>query len=463
MKIAIIGYGAEGRTVERYFSGKGYAIEIRDVKNRRDYLEGLDKFDMIFRSPGVPFLKKELQMPAVRKKLTSSTEYFFEKCPCKIVGITGTKGKGTTASLLYKMLKIGYKRGKVFLGGNIGMPALEFLDELSHDDLVILELSSFQLQDLNCSPHIAIVLAITPDHLDHHRDFEEYIDAKKNIVRFQTVADFVVLDIDNEISRGFAKGTKAKVLRVSIKKPVEEGGFLKLGSLIIKKSGRGKAENAGGARGMIIGEKGYINLLGEHNLKNILVASVAADLLRAPVEIIARVVREFKGLPHRLEFVKEIAGARYYNDSASTNPETAIAALRAFSGPTILIAGGSSKNADYSPLGGEIAKRLNVKTVILMGETKSEIERAIEYAVAQEEKRIQERALRTSQPVRRRDVPLELIAAQSYQEAFMVARLMAQPGDTVLFSPASASFDMFSNYQERGDIFRDFMMTGIET
>lgn len=452
MKIGIAGFGVEGRALMQYFGRRGHEITICDINRKVEkekssskihyrfgphYLTNLQEFDVIFRSPGIPYLKHEFD--PVRDRVTSLTRYFFEYCPCQIVGVTGTKGKGTTATLIYEMLKSTGK--KIYLGGNIGEPPIKFLDELKKDDLVILELSSFQLQDLDRSPHIAVVLGITPDHFDHHENMEEYIEAKRNIVRFQKKEDVAILDIDNPRSAGFTRSTKAKILQVSVEKPVTEGALLKVGSLIIK---RGKT-------GIIVGEKGQTGLIGNHNLKNILAAATAADQLGVPVEVISKVIRQWRGLPHRLEFVGEKGGVRFYNDSASTNPETAIAALRTFSNPTILIAGGSDKGIDFTLLGEEIAKRPNVKSVILMGETRRKIERAIEQAVAREEKHI-----------RRREIPLELIFAETYHEAFMVAKLIAQPGDTVLLSPACASFDMFSNYQERGEIFRNFVTTNYE-
>lgn len=447
MKIAIVGYGIEGKSVAEYFGKRGADITVCDIKKNPEwkgkhsrfgahYLDSLKEFDLIFRSPGIPYLKKKFN--PVRKKLTSLTKYFFEKCPCPIIGITGTKGKGTTATLIYEMLK-GANARKVFLGGNIGSPPLKFLDELTSKDLIILELSSFQLQDLNRSPHIAVVLGITPDHLDHHENMEEYINAKKNIARFQKTEDYVVLDADNEHSNTFSKDALAKILKISTLETVQEGAFLKVGSFVIKT----------GKTGLIFGEKGHSGLIGDHNIKNILAAALVAHILEVPIEIITKVVREFRGLPHRLEFVRELNGIKFYNDSASTNPDTAIAALRTFHAPTILIAGGFDKNVDFAQLGNEIAKRLNVKTVVTMGETKGKIEAAIETACAPSPAR----------PVRRRDTPLEIISAENYQEAFMAARLIAEPGDIVLLSPGCASFGMFRDHKERGEIFRNFVMS----
>lgn len=454
MKIAVVGYGVEGKSVVKYFGKRKHEITICDIngeiaklpeaKSRNfswkvgpHYLNNLGGFDLIFRSPGIPYLKPEFN--AIRSQLTSATKYFFEKCPCPIVGVTGTKGKGTVSSLIYEMLRRveggsgGQKINRVFLGGNIGASPLDFLDELKPGDLVILELSSFQLQDLNKSPFISVVLGISEDHLDHHKDLDEYIEAKKNIVKFQGTADFAVIDADNEVSNSFAKDTKAKIFKVSLESLIGDGCFIKVGKLIFKR----------GETGVIFGEKNRVGLIGEHNLKNILAAGAVANLLGVPVNIIEKATREFKGLPHRLELVGEKNGAKFYNDSASTNPSTTIAALRAFNTPTILIAGGSEKNADFSPLGLEIAKRKNIKTVILMGQTRGRIESAIEKACAKSP---------------RPDAPLELIGADSYMEAFMVAKMLATSGDVVLLSPACASFDMFKNYAERGDLFRNFVL-----
>lgn len=464
MKIAVVGYGVEGKSVVKYFAKRGHEITVCDINGDvaktadlkgqnihfrlgQHYLENLAEFDLIFRSPGIPYLKPEFN--PVRNRLTSATKYFFEKCPCKIVGITGTKGKGTTASLINVIAKSviarsesvslraqrsNLFRGCVFLGGNIGESPLDFLDKLKSDDSVILELSSFQLQDLNKSPHIAVVLGINEDHLDHHKDFDEYVEAKKNIVKFQTSSDFAILDADNETANSFSKNTKAKTFKVSLKPlAAGDGAFIKVGKLIFRS----------GKQTIMFGDKNNVGLIGEHNLKNILAAGTAANLLGMPVEAIEKAVREFKGLPHRLEFISEVNGAKFYNDSASTNPSTAIAAIKAFKSPLILIVGGSEKNADFTELGEEIAKRKNVKKVVLMGQTAGKIEKAVEKACAK---------------FPRQDAPIELIAADSYMEAFMVARMLAAEGDTVLLSPACASFDMFKNYAERGEIFKNFVL-----
>jgi len=465
MKVAIIGYGREGKAVTEYFRGKKSAelfvcdanAELSLSPNKitsaakihlrtgPDYLRGLASYDLIFRSPGVPYLTSELQ--AVKEKLTSGTRYFFEKAPCPIIGVTGTKGKGTTCTLLYELLKKGYKKGRVFFGGNIGTPALGFLDELTPDDLVILELSSFQLQDLDRSPHIAVVLGVTEDHLDHHKNRKEYVDAKRTIAQHQGKNDMLIVDADDATALSFLKGSKARPFQISLDAHTEPGAFVKVGSLVIND----------GETGLIFGERGATGLQGEHNLYNILSAAMAAHLCGVPVEVIQKAVHDFKGLPHRLQLVRELKGARYYDDSASTNPSTTAAAVAAFSQPTTLIVGGSDKQADFAPMAKAIVEQLNVKTVIMMGQTAPKIEAALEKAAAIQAEEVVARIEATGRDVRRREVQLELVTAETYQEAFMVAYLTAQPGEVVLLSPGCASFDMFDSYEHRGEVFTRYI------
>lgn len=446
MNIGIIGGGVEGSALAQYFLKKKNAqitihdknVDIKKMTGVKyvtgpGYLKELGQYDVVFRSPGIPYTLPEFKK--LGEKLTSQIAYFLEHCPAKVVGITGTKGKGTTATLLKHMLEGGTSR--IFLGGNIGIAPIEFLDELKMDDIVILELSSFQLQDLKQSPYLAIVLGITNDHMDQHKDRDEYVAAKKNIVKFQKKGDVAILDGDNETSASFKKDTKARVLKFSTQKTGGVEAMVKVGSLLLKD----------GTKGLMIGKSGETGLTGKHNEKNILAAALAAHILGAPIERIAAAVRECKGLPHRLEFVKEVDAVRYYDDSASTTPDACAAAVVAFETPVILIAGGSEKQADFSELGAKIALQKNVKAVVLMGETKEKLSSSIEMSVARNE----------SLGVHVRQTPLELISADSYQEAFMVSKFLAQPGDTVVLSPACASFDMFKNYKERGELFQAFV------
>ena len=401
MKIAILGYGVEGKSAERFFKRLGCRtpkceIEIRDVKRQgNDYLKNLDKFDMIVRSPGVSYLSPEIQK-AKRAGIiiTSTTKLFFENARSMIVGITGTKGKGTTATLLYQILKAAGKN--VFLAGNIGRPMLDILPRLQRNSIVILELSSFQLQDLDVSPHIAVVLDISPDHLNYHKSFKEYLEAKFPICNFQFSKNKAFYFSDNRYSEKIAMRGHGKKI------PVLSDKNLKL------------------------------KIPGAHNLKNASMAAAIARALGAEESIIKKTIRNFKGLPHRLEFVREINGIRFYNDSASTNPAATVAAISAFKEPKILIAGGAGKNLDYRPIG-KVLKNSNTKLIILNGQNRKEIGRAISGA-------------ESSAP--------HIIYVKNLRSAINLAYKNVQKGGVIIFSPASTGFDQFSGYGERGEFFK---------
>ncbi|MBI2598979.1 UDP-N-acetylmuramoyl-L-alanine--D-glutamate ligase [Candidatus Curtissbacteria bacterium] len=345
---------------------------------------------------------------------------FFDLCPCPIIAVTGTKGKGTTATLIYKMLKTQYK--DVFLAGNIGTPALEILPKLKKTSLAILELSSFQLIDLKKSPHIAVVLMVTSEHLDWHRDQSEYKSSKMSIVKFQKKNDFAVVNQDFENSRSFRVKTPAKVLFFSAQKEAN-GAYLKDNKIICLVDGP-----------ETIASINDVLLPGRHNLQNVLAATVVAKLQKVKAENIAKVIKTFKGLVHRLQLVRTIDGVKYYNDSFSTTPETSIAAIRSFPrNPKILILGGSSKNSDFQPLAREIVGDKTVKAIVLIGE---------------EAKRMGD-ALAKSGPF---TGPI-MEGAKNMRQVVSAAQKLAKAGDIVLLSPACASFGMFKNYQDRGEQF----------
>ena len=393
--------GVNNKGLAEYFREQGIGFETIDGWESRDELIGkLDNYDVIFRTPGLPYLSRAVQQAKEKGvEIYSQTKLFFDLCPAKIIGVTGTKGKGTTATLIYEILKTnalrpslapvrrsGQAQGqKVFLAGNIGEDPFQFLDKLGKDDWVILELSSFQLQDLRKSPHIAVVLKITPDHLDHHKTFEEYRKAKDNIVKYQKEGDI-------------------KIQNSKLDPRIRED---------------------------------EVGLLGKFNLQNVAAAVAAVKAAGVKdMEVVRKVVRDFKGLPHRLEFVAEKGGVKYYDDSFSTTPETAMAALTAFDTPIILIAGGSEKNSDYTELGKTIADS-KVKALLAVGTTGPKIANA---AVAAGFKgRIVKGGLNS----------MEKIVAE--------AKKLARPGDVVLLSPASASFDMFHDYKDRGELFQKFV------
>jgi UDP-N-acetylmuramoylalanine--D-glutamate ligase len=433
-KIAIAGFGVEGEAVYRYLERHGYKnIVIFDEKKKGEKIKNIfdfDDFDIIFRSPGIH--KNNPALIKARKKgkvITSASRLFFEMCPCRVIGVTGTKGKGTTSTLVYKILKEASK--DAYLGGNIGKCPLGFLDSLRNDSIVVLELSSFQLHDLEKSPEIAIVLKTTSEHLDYHKDREEYLSAKESIVKYQSTSDIVIVNKDYEYSKRFLAHTPAGKLLVSRKSAVENGAFVKDNKIYSSKEGKNKE----------ICNTDEVGLTGPHNLENILPALAAAEYMLISRDIIRSVIRQFKGLPHRLEFIKEVDGVKYYNDSFSTTPETCIAAIQSFTEPLVLIAGGSEKYADYSELGKAVIKQKNLKTIVLMGETAENIEKSIKEVAKKMPDGIKQK----------------IIHAKNYMEAFEKAGTGAEKNGTVLFSPASASFDMFRNYKHRGETFRKWV------
>lgn len=456
-KIAILGFGVEGVSVAKFLLKHNLSFTILDKKNETsleteyqdvykslkdgnipfvcgaDYLSRLEEFEVIFRTPGIPVLTPEIAEAKEKGiTITSLTKLFFELCPAPIIGVTGTKGKGTTSTLIFSMLTLSGK--KAFLGGNIGQPPLDFLDQVTKDNYVVLELSSFQLQDLDKSPtdakaltgkpHIAVVLMITSEHLDYHTSVEEYVDAKRNILRNQTTDDYAVINRDYLASNESDIHTYGKVYFVSREREVtDQGCFVKEHSVWIRKNGKDEK---------IIDTK-EVALLGKHNLENVCAAVMAASLAGVDIPSMVSVLKIFKGLPHRLEFVAEVNGVQYYNDSFSTTPETAIAAIESFDQPEILILGGSSKGSDFTELGNVISKARNIKAIIGIGKEWERIKEKLTIENGQ----------------------LTIIeSAKSMKEIVLEASDISEPGGVVLLSPGCASFDMFKNYKDRGDQFK---------
>ncbi|MBN1494991.1 UDP-N-acetylmuramoyl-L-alanine--D-glutamate ligase [Candidatus Peregrinibacteria bacterium] len=445
-KIGILGVGVEGEAIAKHLKTNGYK-DITLVDEKRDlsgfnetfnviqgpkaFLE-LDRFDFIFRSPGIH--KDNKALDNARKKgvrVISSTMLFFDQCPCPIIGITGTKGKGTTSTLIYKILQ--EAGADVYLGGNIGESPLTFLDKLKESSFVVLELSSFQLHDLEKSPHIAVILKTTSEHLDYHKDLEEYLSAKENIATHQSANDAVIANVDYPYHLRYLLKTPAKKYLVSQTRKPTNGAFA-------EKSVIYSVEN--NIKTAICGIE-EIGLRGPHNIENILAACAACTYLKIRTQHMKKVFTAFTGLPHRLEFIKKVNGVEFYNDSFSTTPETCIAAIKSFTEHEVLIAGGSEKNSDYTELGKAIVEQKNLITVVLMGTTGPRIESAIKNAI------------QMSAFARR--CPLKIIKAANYREAFMAAYLEAGNEGIVLLSPASASFDQFENYKKRGETFRKWV------
>jgi len=491
MKIGVLGAGVEGLETVRYLVRHGFSDvtlfdQNPDLKAELpagvkaffgfDYLEKAAACDVIFRSPGID-LKK---LGALAPTLTSATRYFFEHCPCPIIGVTGTKGKGTTSTLIYLMLKEGGK--DVYLGGNIGESPLKFLDDLKEDSLVVLELSSFQLQDLDRSPQIAVLLGVTSDHLDYHNDVDEYWEAKSSLVKYQKAEDLAILNHDYESAEYYEKLTPAKKILVSTKESGGDGVHLS-GPMIV---------NCAGVKCELILNSSKVAIIGKHHFENILPAVAVARHFEIGIPQIQKVLTTFKGLPHRLEEVAIVGDVRYFDDSISTTPETSIAAVRAFDKPVILIAGGSDKGADYTEWGIALQQATNLKCVVLCGRDGggesadddsnmraglsmgaevgtraggdvqkyvgasviSRMEKALQNAA----KTLDSRGLGVGGDTKNsgmgRHYPLEILKCATFEEAIKAAHDKAAPGDVVVLSPAAASFDMFKNYQERGEKFK---------
>lgn len=441
-RIALLGLGVENEALGRYLVSKGIRFALRDRAEgdrmrrlRREwgnavhswlvgetYLRSLAQFDLVYRTPGISFLHPDLA--AARRggtEVSSQTRLFFDLCPAAILGVTGTKGKGTTASLLALALAGGPHR-RVRLGGNIGLPPISFVGELSRGDLAIVELSSFQLQDLHRSPAISVVLNIGSDHLDYHADQEEYAEAKEAICRFQTSDNYLVLNADCAATRRLGEDSPARLLYFSVAGEVETGAFAAQDRLWLRRLGARREE---------ICKIRELPLRGRHNVANVLAAAAGAAAAGASVEQIAAAIQAMQALPHRLEFVGTFDGVEYYDDSLATTPEAAIAALESFESPIHLIAGGSSKGADFKELGAGVAAG-GVRSLSLLGDEAQRIATAAEQAGYRG----------------------QVTLCESMQEAVESARGTAEAGDVVLLSPACASFGLFASYAERGRVFR---------
>ena len=378
---------------------------------------------MIFRTPGLrPDAPQIARAVAAGAQLTSEMEAFLDLCPCRIIAVTGSDGKTTTTSIIAGLLKAaGYR---TFVGGNIGHPLLCQVDDIRPDDMVVLELSSFQLLTVRQSPSIAVVTNLAPNHLDVHKDMDEYVNAKRNIFAYQDGSDRLVLNADNEITAGFAGEARGSVTMFSRRKVVEGGVYL-----------RDKTVICGGRPVLATSD---ILLPGLHNLENYMAAIAAVDGL-VPDEVIRDFARTFGGVAHRIELVRELDGVRYYNDSIASSPSRTIAGLRSFSQKVILIAGGYDKHIPYDVLGPEITRA--VKTLLLTGDTAEKIKTAT-----------------LATPDYREGEPA-IIDCADLKEAVERAHALAKPGDVVILSPASASFDRFKNFEERGNAFKGLVNT----
>ena len=451
MNIAIVGFDTEGRSTYDYFASRPeqHQLTICDQNASlqvpegaravlgKDYLDNLDRFDLIVRTAGLHPRKILDKNPGVAGKITTHINEFFKAAPTgNIIGVTGTKGKGTTSSLITASLEELSQSGRPFggqivrLGGNIGIPPLSFMDELDAGSWVVLELSSFQLIDLQASPHVAVCLMVVPEHLDWHADLEEYFTAKEQLFARQATADVAVYYHDNPTSKRIASAGQA------MKVPY----YHSPGAEVI--------EDAAGSRIIIEGTEicrtDELKLLGRHNWQNVCAAitavwyaclEVCGPAEKPDVAAIRRAVTGFGGLPYRLEPVRELGGVQYYNDSFGTTPETAIVAIQAFNQPKVIILGGSDKGASYDELARAVAAG-NVRQALLIGQQAPHIQAALQAA-----------GYTNFSP-----------GGGTMAEIVANAQAAAQPGDIVLLSTGCASYDMFQNYKDRGNQFSQAVM-----
>ena len=438
--VAVIGIGVSNRPLIELLAARGLSVTARDRQQRQalgdyaarleemgcrlclgeGYLDGLDE-DVIFRTPGMRPDVPELAAAVARgSTLTSEMEVFFEVCPCPILAVTGSDGKTTTTTIIAELLRSAGKT--VHLGGNIGHPLLAETGTIRPEDVAVLELSSFQLMTMKRSPHIAVITNLSPNHLDVHKDFAEYITAKENIFTHQRTQDVAVFNADNSITARQAERAQGRARLFSRKNEVEDGVFLRDGKIIARHDGQER----------VVMAREDIRLPGEHNVENYLAAIAAVDGMVSD-EQIAAFARSFGGVEHRIELIRTLDGVRWYNDSIASSPSRTIAGLRAFPEKVILIAGGKDKGISYAELGPVVND--HVKLLLLCGATAGVIRQSVEQAENYQ--------------------GLEIIDVEDYHQAADIARERAAEGDVVILSPASTSFDRFKNFMERGKAFKE--------
>lgn len=435
--ITVIGIGISNLPLIKYLVSLGANVTACDRRSAEDlgenyteleklgvkfnlgdgYLNNLSG-DMIFKTPGmrydVPELLKAKENGSI---VTSEMEVFFEVCPSHIIAVTGSDGKTTTTTLIHKMMiDAGYK---TWLGGNIGNPLLTDTEKMKENDWVILELSSFQLHTMRKSPEIAVITNISPNHLDMHKDYKEYIDAKKNIMLYQNEGDTLIVNADNQVTADIGKSANGAVKYFSRNGMAD----VYLDGNIIK---RGIVE--------ILNIKD-IKIPGMHNVENYMAAIAAVSGLVSK-DVIVNVAKTFGGVEHRIELVRTLDGVKYYNSSIDSSPNRTINTLRVFPNKVIMIAGGKDKGIPYDEIGPALAE--HVKVLILIGATSDKIQEALDAEI--------------NKTGNGKDI--EVIRATSYEDAVNTARSKAHDGDVVLLSPASTSFDMFRNFEERGNLFK---------
>ena len=446
-RVVVIGLGISNRPLVRMLLERGISVECRDKTPREkllpevlelekqgavltlgdDYLEDI-RADVVFRTPGLNAFCPQLM--ALREQgtvVTSEMEAFFAVCPCTILGVTGSDGKTTTTTLIAKLLE---KAGKtVWCGGNIGTPLLPRVTEMQPTDVAVVELSSFQLMGMTQSPHVAVLTNLSPNHLDIHKDMAEYVAAKENLYLHQTAKDTVVLNLDNDITNSFVPKAKGAVLQFSRQGKPNKGYYLRSDNVICRVDGETEQE---------IMDAGDILIPGVHNIENYMAAFCAVDGLVSKADMVD-LAKTFGGVDHRIQLIREKDGVKFYDSSIDSSPSRTKAALRSFSQKVILVAGGKDKGIAYDDLGPELVE--HVKLMVLTGMTAGKIRAAAENAPGYD----------GTNP--------KILDVEEFDDAIRTAAAHAEPGDVVILSPASTSFDRFRNFEERGKQFQKVVMS----
>ena len=446
-RVCFIGAGVSHLELIKLFLSKGIKCVVADKKDEdhfdegirlelgakgcdfalgENYLDEIFNCDIVFRTPGMYF-NNEILTKARKEGIvvTSEMETFFDLCPCKIYGVTGSDGKTTTTTLISEFLKAEGKR--VHIGGNIGKALLPLVETMSESDVAVVELSSFQLISMRTSPNVAVITNISPNHLDVHGTMEEYIGAKTNLIAHQNGYSRTVLNADNEETMKLADKVRGKLVTFSLEKPVERGAYLRDDGMLCYTE---KGETTE------IVHKDDIRIPGIHNVANYLTA-IAAVWGEVSIQSIVHVAENFGGVEHRIEFVRELDGVKYYNDSIATSPTRVMAGLNSFNQKLIVIAGGYDKKIPFEPMADIVNEK--VKILILIGATADKIEKAVTSSRLYPES------------------GLKVVREKSLEDAVLTAQHMAQPGDVITLSPACASFDAYPNFEARGRHYKNIV------
>jgi UDP-N-acetylmuramoylalanine--D-glutamate ligase len=445
----VLGLARQGKALSRYFAERGAMVVVSDRKSadamraavaeldgfRLDFVFGghpaslIEGADLLCLSGGIPAdLPLAQQARAQGIRVLNDSQIFLEDAPAPVIGITGSAGKSTTTALVGRMAAAAFagQARRAWVGGNIGRPLVADLASIKPDDLVVMELSSFQLELMTVSPHVAAVLNLTPNHLDRHRTMQAYAEAKGQILDFQHEGDIAVLNRDDAGSWGMRQRVRGRLITFGTGPDgIDEGSYMLEGAIWLNLNGETR-------RVMAVDE---IELRGPHNLSNVLAACAIAGAAELPYEALRTGVIGFRGIPHRLEFVRQVNGAAWYNDSIATAPERAIAAIRSFDEPLVLLAGGRDKDLPWDSFGDLVARR--VDHLIVFGEAARKILAAVNAASGPQ--------------------PHTVDRCQSLEEAVKVAALRAQPGDVVLLAPGGTSFDAYLDFEARGEHFKQLV------